>query len=109
LQITSKQLRTVFSSFQISFSRLCNSPINYSGKIDDANVPPDFRNVWLEHLKAWRTQADFLKQSNLSDEKITDAEFLQTYRYQNAEIQRTWFDVLDVAREYDAVIPRNAY
>jgi hypothetical protein len=80
-----------------------------SGKIDDANLPPDFRNVWLEHLKAWRTQADFLKQSNLSDEKITDAEFLQTYRYQNAEIQRTWFDVLDVAREYDAVIPRNAY
>jgi len=98
-----------FASSPARFAEAVNQYVNYSGKIDDANLPPDFRNVWVEHLKAWRTQADFLKQSNLSDEKITDAEFLQTYRYQNAEIQRTWFDVLDVAREYDAVIPRNAY
>jgi hypothetical protein len=98
-----------FAPSPARFAEAVNQYVNDSEKIDDANLPLDFRNVWLEHLKAWRAQADFLKQSNLSDEKITEAEFLQTYRYQNAEIRRTWFDVLDVARDYGAVIPRNAY
>ena len=101
--------RCASSSSTVEFSKAVNQYVRHSEAIDDAHLPTDFRYVWQTHMKAWRTQADFLRQNNLSSEKILRAEFLRTYRYQNAEINRTWFDVLEVAREYGAVIPRKAY
>lgn len=86
-----------------------NEYVNRSEAIDDARLPADFRNVWQAHMQAWRAQADFLKQSNLSDEAIADDDFIETYRFQKSEIERTWFDVLGVAEEYGAVIPTDAY
>lgn len=83
--------------------------VSHSEELEDVNLPPDFRYAWHEHLEAWRAQAEFLQASDLSDEAILDAEFLGTYRRQNAEIRRTWFDVLDVAEKYGAAIPEGAY
>ncbi|MGI8786773.1 MAG: hypothetical protein ACR2HG_03285 [Pyrinomonadaceae bacterium] len=86
-----------------------NQYVNHSEAIDDSNLPADFRIAWRAHLKAWRTNANFLKRSNLSNQKMTENEFYQAYNNQNREITETWLNVLNVARRYGVDVPPNVY
>lgn len=81
--------------------------IEESSALDDSHTPLEFQQAWHEHLDAWRNYSRYLNS--------LDAEELQNYRdtaqHQrlNAEISRTWFEVLDITRNYGAKVPANAY
>jgi hypothetical protein len=95
-----------------SLSEYAESVGNYvdaSESIEDVNLPPDFRFAWQAHMNAWRRHADFLKLNDFSREGFYERDFSLKYSNQLAEIERTWFNVLDIGRKYGAVIPPNAY
>lgn len=83
--------------------------VNASTAIEDVNLPPDFRFAWQAHMSAWRRQADFLKANSFSRNETSKSEFSRIYANQGFEIERTWFDVLDIGKKYGAVIPPDAY
>jgi hypothetical protein len=95
-----------------SLSEYAESVGNYvdaSESIEDVNLPPDFRFAWQAHMNAWRRHADSLKSHGFSREEFYERDFFLNYSNQSAEIERTWFNVLNIGKKYGAVIPPNAY
>lgn len=105
--------------------------VSASENIDYSDLPADFTDAWLAHMRAWRTHSDSLK--NFQSENTLDIHYLSdgsmeikgdfylsdTYRRQIkdfSEIERrevrqinqTWYRVLQLARKYGAEIPANA-
>lgn len=74
--------------------------VDSSESINDANVPADFRKEWRSHMKAWRAYSDFLQKTARSSEKMSESEFAQLEREYDAEISRTWYNVLDSAENH---------
>ena len=75
--------------------------MNYSitsSNMDAGRFPQDFQNAWREHMKAWRDYADFLNDTkDFSSSKCAE-------RHYNAEINRTWVEVLRIGRNYGAYV-----
>ena len=78
--------------------------VDASHSIYAGNLPHDFQYAWREHLRAWRNYSDFLESMKYASEQskqfeeetgISDARYSQ-------EINRTWDEVLRIAREYNA-------
>ena len=67
-----------------------------SSNMDATRFPQDFQIAWRNHMKAWRNYADFLKETNDSSTSRCGES-----RY-NSEINRTWAEVLRIARSYGA-------
>lgn len=80
-----------------------------SNGIDDANLPSDFKAAWRRHMNVWQEHSEFLIKTSNSSVKVPGNNFASRYSEQNAEISETWYEVLRVAREYDAYIPPDAY
>lgn len=81
-----------------------------SESINDENLPVDFQNAWRDHIRAWRNYADFLGTSRTSClmRGLDSYDLYLTSLEQNAEINRTWYKVLRVAKSHGATIPANA-
>lgn len=83
--------------------------LNYTDEmenLDDANLPADFRRAWREHKSAWRVQSNLL----LNVRQYRSNESLQrAWKRNNDEITRTWYKVLQIAKEHNAEIPAGAY
>lgn len=97
-----------YSPSLFEYSQAVQQYVDSSESMEDVNMPPDFRFAWREHMNAWRAQSDFLN-SHYSRNVFDKKEFFRIYTNQNDEIKKTWFNVLEVAKKYNAIIPENAY
>ncbi|HLM01927.1 MAG TPA: hypothetical protein VK400_12805 [Pyrinomonadaceae bacterium] len=97
----------------VTYARLTDQYVTASQAIDDSQLPKDFTSAWRAHMKAWRNHADFLNETGYNPPRSSvdgaGSGPRETYAQQNNEISNTWFEVLRVAREYDAYIPPDAY
>jgi hypothetical protein len=100
-----KGLLSPFSSS--SYSEYADSVSEYaesSGKMSADDLPYEFQNAWREHMKAWHDYAEFLDgMKNSSARTESNGEKLSAFDNEyNAEINRTWYEVLRVANDYGA-------
>ena len=95
-----------------------NSSLNYvSQKTEDYvaasecinvnGLPENFQVAWQKHMTAWRIHANYLNERKYSHG--FDQNYDAVSANQSNEINRTWYEVLRVARQNGAKIPRNAY
>lgn len=75
-------------------------------RLDDSNLPSDFRQAWREHKRAWHVQSNLI----LNAGRYRSNDRLQMmWVKNNDQISRTWEKVLRIAKEYNAEIPDGAY
>lgn len=77
-----------------------DSVLNYwkmSSSMDASQFPQDFQNAWRIHMRAWGDYAEFLQARKAG----RSGSYCQERRL-NAEINRSWEDVLRVGRSYGA-------
>lgn len=79
--------------------------VENSEAINDSDLPQDFQNAWHAHMNAWHKHANYLAKIEDEDETSEDV----TISRNISEINRTWWEVLRVARRHGATIPREAY
>jgi hypothetical protein len=96
--------RAYLVNFEIAIDQYADA----SASIDDSDLPRDFKMAWREHMRAWEKHSDFLETIS-SSPKVPDGNFSRVYSEQTKEISETWFEVLRIARKYDAYIPAGAY
>lgn len=75
-----------------------------SSSMDASRLPQDFQSAWRKHMKAWRDYADFLNEVTNSPERKTNSQesLRESETRFNAEINRTWYEVLRIGRSYGA-------
>ena len=91
-----------------NFATTIDEYADASASIDDSDLPRDFKTAWREHMRAWEKHSDFLEAVGDSS-KAPGSSFSRAFSEQNKEISETWFEVLRIARKYDAYIPAGAY
>ncbi len=71
-----------------------------SSSMDASGFPQDFQNAWRLHMQAWGDYAE-----HLQDRKASKSSYSRGIekRY-NAEINRTWDDVLRIGRNYGSTL-----
>ena len=74
-----------------------------SSSMEDSHLPSDFRSAWREHMKAWRDYSEFL--TDVSRNKIEDAEFERLESRYIYDINKTWATVLKIGRGYGTDSP----
>jgi hypothetical protein len=105
--------RAYLVNFVIAIDQYADS----SASINDSDLPQDFKAAWREHMTAWKNHSDFLNEYTYVPRRKADgtlspdnAQFpRRQYSEQTKEISDTWFEVLRLARKYDAYIPPDAY
>jgi hypothetical protein len=92
--------KTTYTSAE--YAEIINEYVSASEKLDDTNLPPDFRFAWQNHMKIWREHADFLNQMEeiSTEQKIGSDKFFQVFSYQDDEITDTWREVVLTGRKY---------
>lgn len=81
--------------------------VNASENLSYEDLPIEFQNAWLNHMRAWRKQANLY--NTLETDYIEDTAILRM-KYRNSdEINRTWWEVLRIAKQNGAIIPSGAY
>lgn len=81
--------------------------VSASESINTDGLPADFQAAWHRHMQAWRTHADYLNEKRFS--QGVDSDYDAVSSDQISEINRTWYEVLRIARQHKAMIPANAY
>lgn len=71
-----------------------------SSSMDASRFPQDFQNAWNLHMEAWGDYAKYLQDKKSSKRNYSCG---LEKRY-NAEINRTWEDVLRIGRNYGAYV-----
>lgn len=71
-----------------------------SSSMDASRFPQDFQNAWREHMQAWGDYAKYLQDKKASQRNYSCG---LEKRY-NAEINRTWEEVLRIGRTYGAYV-----
>jgi hypothetical protein len=71
-----------------------------SSSMDASGFPQDFQNAWNLHMQAWGDYAKYLQDKKSSKSNYSCG---LEKRY-NAEINRTWEDVLRIGRNYGAYV-----
>lgn len=92
--------------------------VDASQSMDSSDLPADFQEAWQAHMSAWRENANYLNEINatakmypvnkVDNRKINGYLFKlgsETYRNHEAEINRTWYEVLRVGRKYGVYVP----
>ena len=102
--------------FAVKYAAAVSDYAYASNSIDDSDLPSDFRAAWREHMQVWKEHSDFLNERTGYSPKTYgygsgsgNGYSSKTYSDQNREISRTWYEVLRLARTYDAYIPADAY
>ena len=91
----------------VAFADYAENVENYVDASSDMatdNLPNDFKSAWREHMKAWRDYSKFLnKSANISRKNpLTEEEFNEAENRYDAEISRTWTEVLEIGANYGA-------
>ncbi len=89
------------------FSEYADSVADYvktSANMDVSRFPQDFQNAWREHMKAWNNYSEFLSdmKSPSARRNLNIADFRTAGNRYDAEISRTYYEVLRVGRNYGA-------
>ncbi len=71
-----------------------------SSSMDTSDFPPEFRDAWNDHMKAWRDYSRYL--DSMKGKEATRSDFYNDSRQFDREISRTWEVVLATAREHGA-------
>ncbi|MGI8469405.1 MAG: hypothetical protein ACR2N3_13230 [Pyrinomonadaceae bacterium] len=106
------------SSFNVNqIAEATEEYVDASQSMDSSNLPEDFQEAWQAHMSAWREQADYLNKINTTakkypslfeNKKLNGYLFKldsETYSSRDAEINRTWYEVLRVGRKYGVYVP----
>jgi hypothetical protein len=96
-------------AYLVNFTIVINQYADASASIDDSDLPRDFKAAWRDHMRAWQKHSSFLERVSDSSARVPDSNFSLAFTEQNKEISETWFEVLRIARKYDAYIPAGAY
>lgn len=96
--------RSVYSSCLTKKIAYVKNYVDASESIKTDALPADFRMAWQRHMHAWRNHSDYLISANVSDASFYEADAKGV-----DEINRTWWEVLRIARSYGAEIPPDAY
>lgn len=104
-------------AYLVNFTKTIDEYADASASIDDSDLPNDFKAAWREHMTAWKNHSDFLNEYTYVPRRrvngIGSGEGIEIprrqYSEQTKEISDTWFEVLRIARKYDAYIPPDAY
>lgn len=99
--------RQDFSRDFYVYSLATNDYVTASENLDVSDLPSDFQTAWQKHMQAWRTHSDYLNEATSSADVSPD--FRQVTAKQINEINRTWYEVIRVAKTQKANIPRNAF
>lgn len=84
-----------------------NEYVNASSNLDVSDLPSDFRIAWQNHMQAWRIHSNYLTEVRNSGD--FDEDYDEVSSRQINEINRTWYEVIRIARIHGAVIPQNAF
>jgi hypothetical protein len=77
--------------------------VEESGSMDASGFPREFQNAWREHMDAWRSYSEFLNErKNSSRTKVNGENLEKLENPYNTEINRTWDEVLRIARRHGA-------
>lgn len=71
-----------------------------SSNMDASRFPQDFQDAWHVHMQAWGDYAKYLQDKKASNRNYSCG---LEKRY-NAEINRTWEEVLRIGRSYSAYV-----
>lgn len=93
-----------WEDFPVAGVNAINDYVESAGRLDDSQLPSDFRAAWQAHLKAWQQQSQWLNRLQLRHE--TNAGDFQVYRDQDAVIDTTWREVERIAARYKATFTR---
>lgn len=85
-----------------SFDAFADATARYaeqSGKIEAADLSPEFNAAWTRHMKAWSDYADFLQTMKISSvrQELGAKAFQDFDREYDGEISRSWDEVLRIA------------
>jgi hypothetical protein len=75
-----------------------------SSAMDTNGFPEEFKSAWKAHMDAWRECAKFLDDNQ--GRRLTRSEFSAEMEFYDAEIGRTWFEVIRIARANGAHVTR---
>lgn len=79
--------------------------VNDSSSMDASGLPQDFQTAWKNHMNAWRDYSEFLNEKKDSSKSyLNEEDFAEFENPYNAEINRTWYEVLRIGRTYGAYI-----
>jgi hypothetical protein len=78
--------------------------VDASQSIETEGLPDDFQAAWNRHMRAWRNHSNFLNSLDYVDSNAVERD-----NYNTNEINRTWWEVLRIARKHGAKIPSDAY
>ena len=68
-----------------------------SSSMDASSFPQDFQNAWRVHMQAWGDYAEYLQAKKYSKNSPPEKRY-------NAEINRTWEEVLRIGRTHGAYV-----
>ncbi len=74
-------------------------------RMDDSDLPSDFRSAWENHVRAWEDYADSLHRSNHDSEHETFDEESSESVGQTSEINQTYRVLVRVARQHGVDFP----
>lgn len=87
------------------FASIIEQYVGASNSLESNDLPPDFQQAWNDHIKVWRDYSEFLNEiKDTSNNAVSNEKMQRLDAKYSKEINETWFEVLRVAREYDAEI-----
>ena len=105
--INNGAVRRDWESNQRSLAARTEDYVSASERLSYEDLPMDFQIAWQKHMQAWRKQANLY---NTLDSDEFDNESTSRMSSRNTdEINRTWYEVLRIARQNGAMIPSGAY
>lgn len=100
--------RTNCSNSRYDLAQKTDDYVSASESLEVNDLPKDFQIAWQKHMQAWRNHSNFLMKIKYSNEnREIDLDFIDSKN--TNEINRTWWEVLRIAKRNGAVIPANAY
>lgn len=95
---------TPASEYFTEFATAVDQYSRTSGSMDASHLPHDLQIAWNKHMNAWRNYADYLNETqNRSGRKaIGEEDYREAQSLYNTEINRTWYEVLRIARTHGA-------
>lgn len=104
--INNGSTRRDWESNQRSLSARTEDYVSASERLGYEDLPMDFQAAWQKHMQAWRKQANLY--NTLDSDEFKDKAIERMSARNTEEINRTWFEVLRIARQHGAMIPQGA-
>lgn len=96
--------------YHLNYAAATTAYSNASKRIETGDLPYEFVTAWNQHMNAWESYAEFLKENVDSDgQLLRERSFYRSSATYTTEISDTWFEVLRIARNHGAEIPAGAY